>query len=67
MFFWKIYKRILKLLAKNLPGYQIRRAFLSAAGYAIGKEISIGEDLTIDVSSNKGHLHAMKAMDYHKN
>lgn len=47
MFLWKIYKRTLKLLAKNIPGYQIRRSLLRAAGNAIGKDVYIGEDLII--------------------
>ena len=47
MFLWKIYKRILKILAKNIPGYQIRRSLLRAAGYSIGKDVYIGEDLII--------------------
>jgi acetyltransferase-like isoleucine patch superfamily enzyme len=44
---WRIYKRILKSLAKILPGYQIRRGLLRAASYKIGKEVYIGEDLII--------------------
>jgi len=47
MFLWKPYKRILKLLAKQVPGYQIRRSLLKAAGYRIGKDVYIGEDLII--------------------
>lgn len=39
MFFWKLYKRFLKLLAKNIPGYQLRRALLKAAGYTVGKNV----------------------------
>lgn len=45
--FWKPYKRLLKLLAKQLPGYQIRRSLLRLAGYTIGKDVYIGEDLII--------------------
>jgi acetyltransferase-like isoleucine patch superfamily enzyme len=44
---WKIYKRGLKLLAKEIPGYQIRGGLLRAAGYNIGKNVYIGEDLII--------------------
>jgi acetyltransferase-like isoleucine patch superfamily enzyme len=47
MFIWKIYKRFLKLVAKNIPGYPIRRGLLKAAGYTIGKDVYIGEDLII--------------------
>jgi len=45
--FWRLFKRILKLLARLLPGYQIRRCLLRAAGYTIGKDVYIGEDLII--------------------
>jgi len=56
--FWKIYKRILKSLAKILPGYQIRRGLLRAAGYKIGKDVYIGEDLIIiDELEEIGYLH----------
>ena len=47
MFFRKIYKRFLKILSKNIPGYRLRRALLIAAGYRIGKDVYIGEDLII--------------------
>ena len=47
MFIWKIYKRFCKLLAKNFPGYLIRRGLLKAAGYTIGKDVYVGEDLII--------------------
>lgn len=58
MSFWRIYKRILKLLAKQLPGYQIRRGLLRAAGYKIGKDVYIGEDLIIiDELDKSGYLH----------
>jgi maltose O-acetyltransferase len=43
----RIFKRLLKLLAKNTPGYKIRRGLLRAAGYTIGKDVYIGEDLII--------------------
>lgn len=43
----KIYKRLLKLLAKNIPGYKIRCKFLKMAGYLIGEQVYIGEDLII--------------------
>jgi acetyltransferase-like isoleucine patch superfamily enzyme len=43
----RIYKRFLKLLAKNTPGYKLRRWLLRVAGYTIGKDVYIGEDLII--------------------
>lgn len=55
---WKIYKRFLKTLAKQLPGYQIRRFLLKAAGYKIGKDVYIGEDLiVIDELEDKNLLY----------
>ena len=45
--FWRVYKRLLKLLAKQMPGYIIRRQLLRMAGYTIGKNVYIGEDLII--------------------
>ncbi len=55
--FWKIYKRLLKSLAKQLPGYQIRRRLFKAAGYKIGKDVYIGEDLIIiDELEETGYL-----------
>ena len=57
MFLWKIYKRILKLLVKNFPAYQIRRNLLRAAGYTVGNNVYIGEDLIIiDELNDKGYL-----------
>ena len=57
MFFWKIYKRILKLLVKYFPAYQIRRNLLRAAGYTVGKNVYVGEDLIIiDELDDKGYL-----------
>ncbi len=43
----KIYKRLLKLIAKNIPGYKIRCKLLKMAGYIIGEKVYIGEDLII--------------------
>jgi len=43
----KIYKRLLKLFAKNIPGYKIRCKLLKIAGYKIGEQVYIGEDLII--------------------
>ena len=57
MLFWKIYKRILKLLVKYFPAYQIRRNLLRAAGYTVGKNVYVGEDLIIiDELDDKGYL-----------
>jgi maltose O-acetyltransferase len=42
-----IIKRILKLLVKQMPIYQLRSTMLRLCGYAVGKEVYIGEDLLI--------------------
>jgi acetyltransferase-like isoleucine patch superfamily enzyme len=42
-----MYKRLLKLLAKQIPGYRIRCQLLRMAGYKIGEQVYIGEDLII--------------------
>lgn len=47
VFFWKTYKCLLKHIAKSTPGYQLRRGSLRAAGYVIGRDVYIGEDLLI--------------------
>jgi acetyltransferase-like isoleucine patch superfamily enzyme len=53
-----LFKRILKILAKQIPGYQIRRSLLRAAGYTIGQDVYIGEDLiVIDELEDKNLLH----------
>jgi len=55
---WRIYKRFLKFLAKLLPGYKIRCRLLKAAGYKIGKDVYIGEDLIIiDELEERGNLY----------
>jgi maltose O-acetyltransferase len=41
------YKRLLKLLAKHTPGYNVRCQLLRMAGYKIGGRVYIGEDLII--------------------
>ncbi len=57
LIFWKIYKRLLKFLVKYMPGYQVRRGLLRAAGYTIGNDVYIGEDLIIiDELDDRGHL-----------
>ena len=41
-----------------MPGYKIRLASLKAAGYTMGKDVYIGEDLIIiDELDNRGYLH----------
>ena len=42
-----IIKKLLKLLVKQMPMYQLRLAMLRLCGYAVGKEVYIGEDLLI--------------------
>ena len=50
-----VLKKVLKLLAKDAPGYGFRAALLRACGYAIGKEVYIGEDLIIiDEPADRG-------------
>ena len=57
-FSWRLYKRVLKSLARALPGYQIRRRLWRAAGYKIGRDVYIGEDLiVIDELDEIGYLH----------
>ena len=57
MSIWKLYRRILKFIARQLPGYQIRRCLLRAAGYTIGEDVYIGEDLIIiDELDDRGNL-----------
>lgn len=42
-----VIKKILKLLAKHIPGYQLRVFLLKLCNYRIGKKVYIGEDLII--------------------
>lgn len=57
MLIWKLCKRILKFSAQHLPGYQIRRSSLRAAGYTIGEDVYIGEGLIIiDELEDRGLL-----------
>jgi len=44
---WPVCKIILKKLAKHAPLYRLRALFLRMAGYNIGKQVYIGEDLII--------------------
>lgn len=41
------FKRILKLIAKDIPGYNLRARLLRMAGYSIGSPVYIGESLII--------------------
>jgi acetyltransferase-like isoleucine patch superfamily enzyme len=55
--FWRMYKRLLKLLAKQIPGYRIRCQLLRMAGYKIGEQVYIGEDLIIiDELEDRGRV-----------
>jgi acetyltransferase-like isoleucine patch superfamily enzyme len=45
--FMKIKKKLLKLIAKNLPGCGLRIRLLRMCGYDIGKNVYIGEDFII--------------------
>jgi len=42
-----IMKKMLKLLVKQMPGYQLRAALLRLCGYAVGRDVYVGEDLII--------------------
>ncbi len=54
---WKVYKRLLKLLAKQMPCYRIRGQLFKMAGYEIGQQVYIGEDLIIiDELDDKGRV-----------
>lgn len=54
---WRAWKRLLKLLAKQIPGYRIRRQLFKMAGYEIGQQVYIGEDLIIiDELDDKGRV-----------
>jgi acetyltransferase-like isoleucine patch superfamily enzyme len=44
---WRVYKKLLTLLAKGMPGYPIRRQLLRMAGYEIGEDTFIGQDFII--------------------
>ncbi len=40
-------KKVLKMLAKSVPGNPLRRWLLQRAGYEIGKDVYLGEELII--------------------
>jgi len=42
-----IVKKVLKFLVKQVPIYQLRSAMLRLGGYAVGKDVYVGEDLII--------------------
>ena len=42
-----IVKKVLKLLVKHMPMYQLRSAMLRLCGYPVGKDAYVGEDLII--------------------
>lgn len=42
-----IIKKVLKLLVKQMPMYQLRSAMLRWCGYRVGKDVYVGEDLII--------------------
>ncbi|CAG0949416.1 serine O-acetyltransferase [Methanosarcinales archaeon] len=44
---WKIRKKIFKYFAKNLPYYKLRIFLYKKSGYILGKQVYIGEGLTI--------------------
>jgi acetyltransferase-like isoleucine patch superfamily enzyme len=56
--FAKIKKKLLKLIAKNLPGNGLRIRLLRMCGYVIGNEVYIGEDFIIidDLGDTKSIL-----------
>jgi acetyltransferase-like isoleucine patch superfamily enzyme len=45
--FMKIKKKLLKLIAKHLPGCGLRISLLRMCGYVIGNNVYIGEDIII--------------------
>lgn len=46
-FIQSFFKRILKLIAKDIPGYNLRAKLLRMAGYSVGFPVYIGEGLII--------------------
>jgi maltose O-acetyltransferase len=45
--FFRIKKKLLKLIAKHIPGFQLRIRLLRMCGYEIGDSVYIGEDIII--------------------
>jgi acetyltransferase-like isoleucine patch superfamily enzyme len=57
VFCFSLHKKILKLIAKDLPGWRIRVFLFKVAGYIIGKNTYIGEGLLIiDEPVDKGMI-----------
>lgn len=56
--FWSVWKKTLKLIAKNFPGCELRVFLLRLCGIVIGKSIYIGEGLLIieDLVDKKNYL-----------
>jgi|WetSurMetagenome_2_1015567.scaffolds.fasta_scaffold741423_1 acetyltransferase-like isoleucine patch superfamily enzyme len=54
---WSLYKKLLTCFAKGMPGHGIRRQMFRMAGYKIGKDTFIGQDLIIvDEVADKGRV-----------
>jgi maltose O-acetyltransferase len=54
---WKIRKRLMKFFAKYMLGNNLRILCLKLAGYNLGKDVYIGEDLIIiDELEDKGRI-----------
>ena len=52
-----IIKKLLKVLGKQMPSYQLRAAMLRWCGYKVGRDVYIGEDLIIiDEPSDRGFV-----------
>ena len=47
MFLRNVFKRLFKCLTKNMPSCCVRSALLRMAGYRIGSQVFIGEELII--------------------
>jgi acetyltransferase-like isoleucine patch superfamily enzyme len=56
--FMKVKKKLLKLIAKHLPGCGLRIRLLRMCGYIIGDNVYIGEDIIIidDLGDNQFNL-----------
>lgn len=52
----RIKKKLLKLVAKHLPGYGLRIRLLRMCGYAIGDQVYVGEDIIIIDDLGDGQL-----------
>ena len=54
---WKLYKRFFKYCGKYFPHYKLRIFCFKQAGYRIGKDVYIGEDLIIcDELDDRGNV-----------